>query len=196
MGSALFAPNDEVTSTQSTVHQCQFPLWAVKVSDFLQMRGPPESHNVLQEKGLLHQWYPGMFVVFISHQWLSAAHPDPQGQQVEVLRDALQGLVDGSLHVHEAIIVQLEETSLSASTRRHIAEGFIFFDYFAIPQITARSQNINDEERTKLAVRSIPAYVELSSIFIALVPELTHKDSDQLVYYTTWLSRGWPLVCV
>ena len=48
------------------------------------------------------------------------------------------------------------------------------------PRSQARKHGVN-EETTKsdaaLAVQSIPAYVELSNLFIALVPELTHKDS-------------------
>ena len=39
-----------------------FPMYVVKVSDFLQMRGVPEPHHVLKRKGLLHEWQPGMFV--------------------------------------------------------------------------------------------------------------------------------------
>ena len=165
----------------------------------MMMKGPPEAHNALQEKGLLHQWYPGMFVLFISHQWLSSTHPDPQGQQLQVLQRALQRMIDGTLQVHEAVVARTDDMSLSANTRRHIADGFIFFDWFSIPQITARKHGVN-EETTKsdaaLAVQSIPAYVELSNVFIALVPELMHKDSAQLVNYTTWLSRGWLLGCV
>ena len=40
-----------------------FPMYVVKVSDFLQMRGVPEPHHVLKQKGLLHEWQPGMFVI-------------------------------------------------------------------------------------------------------------------------------------
>ena len=51
---------------------------------------------------------------------------------------------------------------------------------FGFPRSQARKHGVN-EETTKsdaaLAVQSIPAYVELSNLFIALVPELTHKDS-------------------
>lgn len=43
----------------------------------------------------------GMFVLFISHQWLGSAHPDPQGAQLSVLRIALQRMVDGVLAVEE-----------------------------------------------------------------------------------------------
>ncbi|CAE7270046.1 unnamed protein product [Symbiodinium pilosum] len=166
----------------------------VRVADFLRMSGPPEPHNVLQEQGLLHQWYPGMFVIFVSHQWLSSGHPDPQGKQVEVLQKALRGIIDGSLQVTEDIVSRSDDKSLSSDTRRHIADGFLFFDWFSIPQITARQNGVN-EDTTKsdaaLAVQSIPAYVELSNVFLAVVPELVHEDSTELVNYATWLSRGW-----
>ncbi|CAE7699076.1 unnamed protein product, partial [Symbiodinium pilosum] len=135
-----------------------------------------------------------MYVIFVSHQWLSSVHPDPMGQQVEVLQRLLHGIIDGSVAVHEDIISRTDERSLTPRDRQHVAEGFLFFDWYAIPQITARQAGIN-EEATKtdaaLAVQSIPAYVELSNLFIALVPELTHKDSAQLVNYGSWLSRGW-----
>ena len=179
---------------QATVHECRFPLWAVKVSDFLEMTGPPLAHHMLQEKGLLHEWYPGMFLIFVSHQWLSVSHPDTQGQQVKVLQEALVNMINGSLHVHEDLLTWTDEKGLSPKMRQHISEGYIFFDYFAIPQITARKDGVN-EESTKsdaaLAVQSIPAYVELSNVFVALVPELTHNDTAQPVNHASWLSRGW-----
>ncbi|CAE7246569.1 Alpha-latrotoxin-Lt1a [Symbiodinium microadriaticum] len=195
MGSSLCLSGEDLTcSAHSTVHECRFPLWAVKVSDFLMMTGPPESHGALKEKDLLHEWYPGMFVIFVSHQWLSSVHPDPSGHQVQVLQQALRGIIDGTMQVHESLIARSDDKNLSAKTRECIADGFIFFDWFAIPQITARKHGVN-EETTKsdaaLAVQSIPAYVELSNLFIALVPELTHKDSSEPVNYSSWLSRGW-----
>ncbi|CAE7279134.1 unnamed protein product, partial [Symbiodinium necroappetens] len=196
MGASLCSPVDErcTCSLQSTIHTCRFPLWAVKVSDFLEMRGPPRPHHLLQEEGLLHEWFPGMFVIFTSHQWLSSTHPDPQGQQMAVLQKALRGMIDGSLQVHEDIVSRSDDMNLSNTIRQHIAEGFLFFDWFAIPQITVRKDGVNEESvksDAALAVQSIPAYVELSNVFIALVPELTHKDSSALVNYASWLSRGW-----
>ncbi|CAE7633897.1 ANKHD1 [Symbiodinium sp. CCMP2592] len=196
MGASFCASVDErcTCSLQSTIHTCRFPLWAVKVSDFLEMQGPPRPHHLLQEEGLLHEWFPGMFVIFTSHQWLSSTHPDPQGQQMEVLQKALRGMIDGSLQVHEDLVARSTDMNLSNTIRQHIAEGFLFFDWFAIPQITVRKDGVNEESvksDAALAVQSIPAYVELSNVFIALVPELTHKDSSALVNYASWLSRGW-----
>ena len=184
---------------QSTVHECRYPLWAVKVSDFMRMSGKPEAHSILLARGLLYKWFPGMFLIFVSHQWLSKEHPDPEGKQMEVLQKAIRGVIGGSLQVHEDIACRTADNSLSASTRQQIAEGYIFLDWFAIPQITVREAGVN-EETTKtdaaLAVQSIPAYVELSNMFIALVPELTHKDSRLLANYSTWLSRGWLGLCL
>ena len=82
----------------------------------------------------------------------------------------------------------------SRCTRRDIACGFLFFDWFAIPQITARVEGVNEEATRSdaaLAVRSIPAYVEASNLFIALVPELVHMETGLPCNYASYLSRGW-----
>ena len=44
-----------------------------------------------------------------------------------------------------------------------VADGYLFLDWFAIPQITARSSGVNEDmtrSDAALAVQSIPAYVE------------------------------------
>lgn len=137
------------------VHDCLFPMYLVKVSDFLAMRGAPLAHQELMRQGKLTPWRPGMRatrrherqldvdveVTFISHQWLGQAHPDAQGRHAKasnrgsrcpfcgrfrperarfsiqkvilqgvlgpvlavnepkVLRETLQGLLDGTLAV-------------------------------------------------------------------------------------------------
>ena len=78
-------------------------------------------------------------------------------------------------------------------TRQQVLSGYIFLDWFAIPQITARAEGVN-EESTKsdaaLAVQSIPFYVETSNIFLALVPEVKHCTTGKFCNYASWLSRG------
>ncbi|CAJ1422608.1 unnamed protein product [Effrenium voratum] len=178
------------------VHQCLFPMYLVKVSDFLEMKGVPEPHHILLQKGLLHQWAPGMRVIFVSHQWLGSAHPDPQGRHAEALRSTLQGMLDGTLQVELDVAYDLGINfgDFVEYTRQNVLSGYIFLDWFAIPQITARTDGVN-EESTKsdaaLAVQSIPFYVETSNIFLALVPELKHHDTGKCCNYTSWLSRGW-----
>ena len=75
-----------------------------------------------------------------------------------------------------------------------VADGYLFLDWFAIPQITARTDGVNDDATRSdaaRAVQSIPAYVENCDLFLALVPELVHTDTKNACNYATWLSRGW-----
>ena len=47
---------------------------------------------------------------------------------------------------------------------RQLAEGYVFFDWFAIPQITARAKGLNEDltrSDAAKAVQSIPFYVEV-----------------------------------
>ena len=45
------------------------------------------------------QMLPGMFVAFVSHQWLGFAHPDPMGCHTSMLRDTLLAAIDGTLAI-------------------------------------------------------------------------------------------------
>ncbi|CAJ1372276.1 unnamed protein product [Effrenium voratum] len=177
------------------VHEQHFPMYLVKVADFLQMQGPPEPHHLLKQQNLLHEWSPGMLTIFVSHQWLGATLPDPKGQQLAVLRNALVRMIEGSLSVdHDLVSMRPGAESLPAAIRSRLSTGYIFLDWFAIPQLTARQEGTN-EDRTQtdaaLAIQSIPAYVEVADVFVALVPELTHMDTGMPCNYRSWLSRGW-----
>ncbi|CAK9019528.1 unnamed protein product [Durusdinium trenchii] len=176
------------------VHELSFPMYVVKVRDFLAMSGPPEAHCQIRQR--LHAWQPGMFVIFVSHQWLGHVHPDPAGEQMQVLRDALGGLINGSLQIEVDLISALRQQDVrtfTAETRQCVADGFIFLEWFAIPQVTVRVEGVNEDVRSKAAaaVQSIPAYVEMCNLFIALVPELVHTATGQSCNYTSWLARGW-----
>ncbi|CAE7763572.1 ANK1 [Symbiodinium sp. CCMP2592] len=174
------------------VHEMYYPMNVVKVSDILQMDNVPLPHMELEKLGLLHTWCHGMFTIFISHQWLGAAHPDPGGRQFAILRDTLRGIVDGSLEV-EADPITVMNASLEkvdAETRKAVCNGYVFLDWFAIPHITARMREDQTQSQGLLAVRSIPVYVEVADLFVALVPNLT-RENGSICNYSSWLSRGW-----
>ena len=88
----------------------------------------PFGHPCLEQptRGLMAKFHcavsrsRGMFTVFVSHQWLSSRHPDPHGQQLKVLRLALQGIVDGSLQVEADPIsrMQGEQSGMSGRARK------------------------------------------------------------------------------
>ena len=53
----------------------------------------------------------GIFTIFVSHQWLGFAHPDPQGVHCALLRETLQNIIDGDL---------MEELDLSHNQDRFV----------------------------------------------------------------------------
>ena len=114
-----------------------------------------------------------------------------------MLRSVLRGFVDGSLQVEPHVASMVYSgfvPTWPSSMSSYIAHGFLFFDWFAIPQITARQEGVNEQEtksEAAKAVQSIPAYVEACSLFLVLAPELLHIETKKLCNYSTWLSRGW-----
>ncbi|CAJ1399136.1 unnamed protein product [Effrenium voratum] len=194
MGNCEPVPNP-TRPCDSCVHTMHFPMYVVKVSDFLEMEGPPEAHGALWQRGMLRAWEPGIFTIFVSHQWLGLAHPDPQGVHCALLRETLQNIIDGTVSAETDIVSQNRGGSRHArQSPEGLAQGYLFLDWFAIPQITARTAGVNEEDTKSdaaKAVQSIPAYVEVSDLFIALVPEVQHHDRKTHCNYTSWLARGW-----
>lgn len=162
-------------------------MYLVKVSDFLKMDGVPPSHEQLQSRGLLHEWSENMFVTFISHQWCGSKHADPNGLQTSVLRRGLRGLINGTVELEQNIVgtIYALAPDWSSATREQLANGYLFLDWFAIPEIGGCN------ESGHLAVQSIPFYVEVCNLFIVLAPEIVHEDTGALCNYSSWLSRGW-----
>ena len=67
-------------------------------------------------------------------------------------------------------------------------------DYFSVPQPSAASAAEMEEtlRNMKAAIDSIPAYIERSSHFFAVVPTLRHQDLSCVTCdYGSWLRRGW-----
>ena len=137
-----------------------------------------------------------MFCLFISHQWLGIEHPDPEGEHMAVLREVLRKILKGSLSVEEDVVSTAygHHVSLDRRVKEELGKGYLFYDWFAIPQVTVRQPGVNEDvtkSEMARAVNSIPSYVEVSNAFIALVPVKQHKDTMEWCGYSSWLSRGW-----
>ena len=67
------------------------PMWVVKLTDILKMpEGPPPVHEELQKAGVLVLHELHFSTIFVSHQWLGAAHPDYAGNQFRTLRVCIE----------------------------------------------------------------------------------------------------------
>lgn len=77
---------------QRRVRDFQAPFIAIRASDFVAM-GRLEPHEALRRRNLLHfadsvrdEFFQRNLTVFVSHQWLGKAHPDPDGAQQPAAR--------------------------------------------------------------------------------------------------------------
>jgi len=60
-----------------------------------------EVHQELKTRGFLTRWQDvpsDSEIIFVSHEWLSWAHPDPKGEQLRVLCRVLERLKNGKLN--------------------------------------------------------------------------------------------------
>lgn len=173
-----------------------YPMFVMKVSDALELT-VIEDHQELLAKCKVTVFTPGMEVIFVSHQWLSRAHPDPDRSQFAVLQDALRNVIGGMrvMECGRTSVSPLGSDSfrsyLAGERGRRLADAHIWYDYFAIPQVTSPRASANVCEELGAAVSSIPAYIDNCEHFFVLAPPLLHKDHGGLCNRHSWSERGW-----
>ena len=176
----------------SSEHPSYAPMWVVGASQVLRMTGKLQPHQVLKADGLLVERAPEMFVIFVSHQWLGYRHPDPQGQQLAALQGILRNLMARRLKVESDITSQFygKNYILSKAEHHQISEGYLWLDYLCVPQLVEGYETQGLPEEQLRYVHSIPCYVDLSHVFLALVPKAVHENGVELCDYYSWLQRG------
>jgi len=186
------------TFDNEPVHHMSFPMWVVSVEDLLKMQGTPRNHQQLLSEGRLRHWQPGSCCIFVSHQWLATDHPDPCGHQLHILQEALRNLITGVATVENDPAREIflkGQDKLVKDELAAISEGYIWLDWFGVPQLTVRVEGTNDDpqvaSKAYRAVQSIPAYVEACRYFWVLAPHLEHSERRVACDYNSWRSRGW-----
>lgn len=198
-GKRRSANKRSVVAVQSFQQGMLCPMWVIRVSDFLAMEGPLLFHQQLRSKGKLVEWEPGMFCVFVCHQWVSNEHPDPEGEQAAALKGMLTSVIEGTRNILPDVLTQhssgvagkVEMTSTSPEFRQAIANGFLWLDWFSIPQLGTWGGAGATPIDMQNAVSSIPAYVGCADLFVALCPTLIHKDTKAYCDIDSWAARGW-----
>jgi len=189
MGSCSSRPDDGLSEYQQDV---EAPMWLLKVEDVLRMTPRLLPHQVLKSQRLLVKWSPKMFAIFVSHQWLGFKHPDPNGEQLQVLQGILSNLIARKLKLGEDCTSQFMKGVLSEKEFNWIASAYIWLDYFSVPQKLdgyLRGHGLAEEQ--SLYVYSIPGYVQRCNMFVALTPQSTHCDKGTECNFYSWLGRGW-----
>ena len=156
----------------------QYPMYTVPAGDLLEMTRI-EAHEELMARGDLVIFDGVGNAGFVSHQWVSKEHPDPELRQMQVLQATLRRLLleNGFVSVEavtEAIVPSTKGVFFQEFQSQPL---FLWYDYFSVPQ--------RDASKQEKAIHSIPAYVAKCRFFFALCPTMDCPEEGKV------LSR-WP----
>ncbi|CAE8601120.1 unnamed protein product [Polarella glacialis] len=194
---------------------CKFPMMCVRMATFMDFDVMP-SYGQLLEKGLLVEPSDDATVHFISHEWLSRKHPDPDSKQLrrmqgvflEILAGRSEELFspDGFITFSKGTSIGSQRSPLAAAEkaqraytiteeclRQDVEEGLVWLDWSSIPQVIdaakdSLEQTLKDQNH---AVYSIGAYLDHCSYFWILAPTAMHKDQMTVRNFSTYRARAW-----
>lgn len=170
-----------------------YPLFVVPLESALSMKSI-EIHENLVEQGVVRRYDTANDgeIIFVSHQWVSATNPCHQGMfdQFGVFQSVIRQLMNGAV-VRSGMMhyVRTGKVFEEKNWKKRLANAVVWYDAFCVPQV--------DKKKLLLAAGSIPAYIELSSMFFVVTPMLYHAEhvdeAGQRLILTdaTWKSRGW-----
>jgi len=163
-------------------------MYTVPFDALLQM-SKVEPHEELMDQGILCVFMESMGrAVFVSHQWISSEHPDPNFEQLEVLQNAMKNLLSGACRVNLPPAIEILLGRLKCPTPKVFRDQDLYFwyDYFCCPQGTSQEA----VKKRNTAIGCIPAYVTRCYFFLILCPPVLHAEGHRLGH-STWASRGW-----
>ncbi|CAE7600309.1 ANK2 [Symbiodinium sp. CCMP2592] len=174
-----------------------FPMYTV-ASDVLLKMTEVKPHEKLKELGKLVDFSDDLGkAAFVSHQWLTQQHPDPDFTQMRILQDAVRRILtsSGSISldpVTEAVVQTAKPFPMKDFQSQVL---FFWYDYFSCPQLQYPMPVAHDHEadiaQQSSAINSIPAYVARCEIFLALCPVLPSDSEGKVITAGTWSRRGW-----
>ncbi|CAE7815365.1 ANKHD1 [Symbiodinium sp. CCMP2456] len=138
--------------------------------------------------------------LFVSHQWVTKLHPDPEFKQFRVLQEALQNIMSGLSQVSTDMITEAIFGLSKAISASELQPGniFLWYDYFCCPQDPVLTLHCSGpqggnaiESNQQRAISSIPAYISKCKFFMALCPVVESPDESQVFSQFTWAGRGW-----
>eukprot|EP00438_Fugacium_kawagutii_P025773 Skav230054 [mRNA] locus=scaffold1221:62503:64380:+ [translate_table: standard] len=139
--------------------------------------------------------------MFVSHQWTTETHPDPEARQLKVFQQAMSNLLSGRTvpepNVWAEIMCQVAGGRQSFKACEWTATPLlIWYDYFCIPQYPvtgprSRSLSENNMDDQRSAIASIPAYIDKCDFFVALCPLMKHGTTLSTLDTRSWDQRGW-----
>jgi len=184
-----------------------YPMHCLPMGDFASLP-IMQSHEDLKEQ-LICPGADQFDVHFISHEWLSIIHPDPDRVQLHLMQDIIEKFIRGEgkscfepaawnaflkgVSMGTGASMQIQRLEKSGAGReeydadelaQRFSLGCVWLDYHSIPQDKSNPDFL-------AGVSSIPHYVERSSVFWICAPTAMNHDLNIRRNYYTWRSRGW-----
>lgn len=183
------------TQRMIDVLQMLYPMYTLPLKDVLELK-EMKDHDKLMQEGMLVEFTDGMGnAIFVSHQWISPWHPDPELAQFQHLQGALKNIMSTSkTSIDLDPVIELTfPTARSISTEEFRSKAlFIWYDYFSIPQINPSSWTLDDLRKPiEDALNSVAAYISRCHFFFVLQPVVEDPEKAELFGASTWASRGW-----
>jgi len=170
----------------------QFPMFTIPVETLLKMT-TIEPHEELQAQGSLVVFDRSMGnAAFVSHQWLSKHHPDPELKQFRVLQDALRHLLHKLTSVPVDPLTEVYVPTAESLPLRDFQSKplYLWYDYFSCPQLEQSGESRSGSQLAD-AIDSIPAYIAECSYFLGLCPVVDCPDDGRVLGPISWAQRGW-----
>ena len=122
---------------------------------------------------------------FVSHQWVTRIHPDPEFEQMRVLQEVLRHLLCSKGWVSLDFVTEMFVPGAKGILHEEFQARplFIWYDYFSVPQ---HAQNSDMLAR---AINSIPAYVASCRFFFALCPTIESPTEEKVLNAASWGKR-------
>ena len=183
------------TQRMIDVLQMLYPMYTLPLKDVLELK-EMKDHDKLMQEDMLVEFADGMGnAIFVSHQWISPWHPDPELAQFQHLQGALKNIMSTSkTSIDLDPVIELTfPTARSISTEEFRSKAlFIWYDYFSIPQINPSSWTLDDLRKPiEDALNSVAAYISRCHFFFVLQPVVEDPEKAELFGASTWASRGW-----
>jgi len=131
----------------STAIPIQHDMWLISLETMLMLYGERshghvmEVHQELKRRGFLMNWRDvpnDSEIIFVSHEWLSWAHPDPEGEQLRVLCHVLErlkkGILDTEMDPLHTMLYKHKFTTTGKDWKRLLKRTYLWVDWFSMPQ--------------------------------------------------------------
>ena len=142
-----------------------FPLYTVRLQVLLAMEELIPHERLMEEDQLVEFTANMGQAAFVSHQWVTPEHPDPEFVQMRVFQEALKNMMSRGEWIYTDFATELNPHGRNLDLRvLRSKDLFFWYDFFSIPQLdklnSFRSLSLSSFNSTDKAIESIPAYIE------------------------------------